>query len=169
MKSFLVLFLLSTQIIYAAEIPSCMDMVMDKPGASEICSPPIISNKEAFEGIQLTKIKKIGYNWFLLGTREQWKKVSTKMIWQNLIISIMSIQSLYGENVDVYFVILPLSKADFLGVIPQEKIKAVAKYKTPENLFGNGDNTFPKNHHKRLYTLIVFPNPQKGWKIVSGI
>ncbi|MGE3296125.1 MAG: hypothetical protein AB7I68_02125 [Porticoccaceae bacterium] len=164
-RCFFVVFILSvffTNASNSESIPSCYEIVKTKTkaGASPNCAPLIINNDIAFDVINYFNGKRISYDWYFF-VAEKDSKMTYKAKWDALSLFVSSVQSLYEENSDIYFVIYPESDREKslinLGQYPAEKIIGYAKYVLPKNPFSsNKDHVFPENHHKRIYKLIVY-------------
>lgn len=142
----------------AQEVQSCAEVAHGKsgPGAAS-CAPWVDEKQAAFEVIDTFGAKKIGHDWYVFWPEKMFKQVSYEKRWLMIAGLVSAIQSLYGTNVDVLVVLPPSGEADrlqlMMGQYPMEKVKAQAKYewqRTKSNL------RYPRNHHERLYTLIVY-------------
>jgi hypothetical protein len=158
---FVFIFLVNTQFAFGQNIPSFMEIAekRTKPGASPTCAPHIMDNGTAFE--VLKPFKKIGYDYYLFATEKEWEKIEYNERWRVLAIAVSAMQSLYGDNCDVYLAVTPKTEMDklMLGLNPtMDRIKGHAKYiyRVPKNLFGSKTERFPARHHERLYNLIVY-------------
>lgn len=144
-------------------INSCVDLVrgLDKPGATDACAPPMMSNQLAFEFIESFSLQKIGYNWYLFGNESSWNEFPTHSRWEILAMSAGAVQSLYGSNADVYLALMPTNSREkielLLSDLPVSQLKGIAEYNMSGTLAQGSDVKYPAGTHHKLYTLIVYP------------
>ena len=159
------LFILASliNVSYAKDIPSCYYLAQEKntAGASDDRAPIVIDNDLSFNFIKDLNGKRINYDWYFFFSKKDAKEAGYSIKWKTLSVAISSVQSLHGENADVYLVLYPESDNDklmlSLGAYPESKVIGYGKYVMPKNLFNsNNENSFPNLHHKRLYKLIVY-------------
>lgn len=157
LKFTLVIVALSAGPAVAQQIPSCIEFAESQiyRGASPDCAPLKLSNADAFEVLDLLNVKKSGYSYFVTLTKPEWNVLDYKDIWEMLSLMVSAIQSLYSTNSDVYFVAGMTGLPILLSDLPQDRIVARAIY-TRRPISLNSKEVFPPDHHKRLYTLIVY-------------
>ena len=148
---------------YAQELQGCINLAKNKTGsgASQNCAPMILDNDLSFKLIKDLNGKKINYDWYVFIPKDEIKTIKHNMRWQLLSSMVSAIQSLYGENADVFLTTIPESENEklmlMIGEYPMDKILGHAKYIVPDDLFENNKTKkYPEGHHKRLYKLIIY-------------
>jgi len=147
-------------IVCADEIPSCLDVNKYRHGSAPACAPPSMNEREAADAIKRLKLERVEFNWYLFAPEKWWKKTPINARWKILIRAVSSIQSVGGGKANIYLAVSPQDETEkrffVRNGVPLDKIKAVAIYRSRKNFFSPAGKSFPSNHHKVAYSLVVY-------------
>ena len=142
----------------ADQVPSCMDLVegLSAPGAVGPCAPPAIEADLSYELWRVLGLKRFGHDY--VAVRSDWDQLSSASLWEGMVDAVGALQTLRGENADVYFLRPPTTEAQKaaarLGEVPDDLIVAHGRYDWPATERA-ASAAFPLVHHRRLYLVIV--------------